>query len=284
VLSLWLHQDDDGYCAGRKIQNPNRLLKALTIAPTGRRKRRLAIIVTLASCCFILWCLVCLQWSSEVVLTGVWKGFLTDQFYATLLLIGTIMLAFHVVFEWLYWRETQCIMPLWDQAAKEPWDPQKRGLPRRYNWFGLPSMWFTCPEAYQDLATWIAHSKKLANQKGNHKVFPEEMAIFALDAENACQLRQNLYHAKLYSVQAGTFLLRSGCEMSSVSILEDPEELCIELMFYDSQTKEYLQPGKVPDVQLRAPVSQLATPNGNKAEHLFRTRFGSLFIDRLTSV
>eukprot|EP00438_Fugacium_kawagutii_P034530 Skav213820 [mRNA] locus=scaffold1987:591830:597615:+ [translate_table: standard] len=117
--------------------------------------------------------------------------------------VGTLMLIFHSIFEWLYWRETH-----------------------RFRWLGLPSMWFTSSDAYADL---IHHAKGHSSERKVNKVFPEEMALFSLSARNACQLRRSLRHAKLYNVHKASFLTRaydakSSC-LQSLPSGADPEAI-----------------------------------------------------------
>lgn len=241
-----LLEDDNGVCGGRNVDNPNRLLKALSLARTGRRRRAVLIIVLFGLLCSGMWTMVVYSWSMELQDSGIWQ--IGGEFYATLLLVGTLMFIFHFIFEWLYWRETQCVMPYWNRARKVPWDPVIHGTPHRFRWFGLPSMWFTSSDAYADLSLWIHHAKGHPCGRKVNKVFPEEMALFSLSACNACQLRQSLRHAKLYNVHKASFLTRcedakSSCQrLGSLPKGKDPEELKIDFVFYDIQSKEYLQP------------------------------------------
>lgn len=239
-----LLEDDNGICGGRNVDNPNRLLKALTLARTGRRRRAFLMILLFGLLCASMWSLVAYSWTMELEDSGIWQ--IGGEFYATLLLVGTLMLIFHAIFEWLYWRETQCIMPWWSRMRKVPWDPVIHGIPHRFRWLGLPSMWFTSSEAYADLAQWIHLAKGQPSERKVNKVFPEEMALYSLQASGACQLRRTLQHAKLYSVHTSSFLTRTGAK--SPGQLQDlpngghPEALQIDFMFYDIQSKEYLQP------------------------------------------
>eukprot|EP00439_Symbiodinium_sp_Y106_P060094 s3135_g8.t2 len=232
-----LLEDDHGVCGGRSIDNPNRLLKALTLARTGRRRRAVLIILLFGLLCSGMWSMVAYSWTMELT-EGVWS--IGDEFYATLLLVGTLMLLFHTVFEWLYWRETQCVMPWWNRQLKEPWDPARHGIPcaarkpEQREEFGLPSMWFTCGSAYSDLSLWIQHAKGQWRGKKVNKVFPEEMALFSLHASGACQLRRTLQHAKLYSVQRCSFLTREG-DANALPKGSDPEELQINFEQKETQ-------------------------------------------------
>lgn len=91
-------------------------------------------------------------------------------------------------------------MPYWNRARRVPWDPVAHGIPHRFRWLGLPSMWFTTTDAYADLSLWIEQAKGRPHERKVNKIFPEEMALFSLQASGACQLRRTLRHAKLYSV------------------------------------------------------------------------------------
>jgi len=246
-----LLEDDDGECNGRRIQNPNRFLKALALSRRGRRRRATTIIVGFAASCVLMWVVVTMMWLGNDSLLPLPEDFAID-FYPTLLLVGTLMLGFIIVFDWIYWRETQCVMPMHDGRA--PYNPQRHPVPRRYLWFGLPSMWFTSQEAYDDLRLWITCAQKrkgstdVCQQRAlKSKIFPEEMAIFALDTEAGCQLRNSLLRSKLYGVNSGKFLVqtRSGngvAGLRSIGKGENPVELQVHLLFFDNQTCEYMEP------------------------------------------
>jgi hypothetical protein len=171
---------------------------------------------------------------------------------ATQMLIGTVMLLFHGIFEWLYWRETQCVM-CWDDENDCPWDPRSkakkgRGVPRSKSWFGLPSMWFTSREAYDDVRLWITlATSKDPSTYVETKMFPEEMAGFAIDPDNACDLRKTLKDAKLYSLADGDHCARDDDETRSKSYRklqpgEEPEALNVDLVFYDAPSEQFLEP------------------------------------------
>jgi len=202
-------------------------------------------------------------WAVPTPDDGKWLGFLYEEelaVIATQMLIGTVMLLFHSIFEWLYWRETQCVMP-WNDKDDRPWDPRNKrgdGVPPSYSWFGLPSMWFTSREAYDDLRLWItiATSNKLVSHVET-KIFPEEMALFALDPDNACDLRRTLKHAKLFSLADWEYQSRElnpsetsrqssfgqrQVQLRSLQVGQAPEELQVELALYDSATGQFLEP------------------------------------------
>mmetsp|Transcript_111663 Transcript_111663/g.175914 ORF Transcript_111663/g.175914 Transcript_111663/m.175914 type:complete len:236 (-) Transcript_111663:133-840(-) len=170
------------------------------------------------------------------------------------------MVLFHISFEWLYWRETQSVMP-WHHESERPWDPRAKrgdGVPPCYRWFGLPSMWFTSRAAYDDVRLWItiATSSKPVSHVET-KIFPEEMALFALDPDNACDLRRTLKHAKLFSLADWEYQRREKdpseataqdssklhvVHLRSLQVGQAPEELQVELALYDSATGQFLEP------------------------------------------
>merc|ERR1719281_1653247 len=90
-----------------------------------------------------------------------------------------------------------------------PLDPRDNGhgLPFRYRWFGLPSMWFTSEEAYNDMRLWVQYSRQ---DKTDilPKLYPEEMALLALNPDGASYLRKTLASAKLFGRSTWDFLTR----------------------------------------------------------------------------
>lgn len=241
-----LLEDDDGVSGFKTIQNPNRLLKALTLSRDKHRKKRSFISIVL--CVVILWIAwinIFACWISPPS-DDLWFGlfdFEDRMVQATLLLVGTAMVVFHISFEWLYWRETQCVMPTHDDRS---WDPRSvaDGVPNRYRWFGLPSMWFTSREAYDDLRLWITLSRKDGDVVLT-RIHPEEMALFALQPEGASYLRKTLADAKLFSMGNWEFLARDAKgKPEAVKKGEDPDSLGISFVFYDKLTETYLQPGE----------------------------------------
>lgn len=253
-----LLEDDDGCTRnGRTIDNPNRLLKALAVSRRGRRRRSTATIASFGSLCAAMWFVVVSIWADMDFYD--WAEEMKDDFYATLLLVGTFMLGFIVAFDWIYWRETQCVLPFYDAANGVPFDPHKHGIPRGYRWLGLPSMWFTSQEAYDDLRLWITRAQQHGGAEldsddpraveevsvSRHgKIYPEEMAIFALDG-GGCLLRNALLHAKLYSNRSRNFMTRVDTEDGKVRPIrkgEEPEELGVRLLLFDSSSREYLEP------------------------------------------
>lgn len=270
-----LLEDDIGERDGEVIENPNRLLKALSLSSNHRRRSRAILTIIISSLTIIiLWTSVFWAWSSPPEDDGFWLGVFDEHDVSVLaaqLLIGSVMVGFHVLYELVYWRETQCVMP-WDSTQDGPWDPRAkhgRGLHFSHRWFGLPSMWFTSREAYDDLRLWITLS--LAKTQPSFivtKIFPEEMALYALNPHNASELQKTLKTAKLFSRAEWEFFARdescagedSTCRfMGSTSTSataenlkrkpchalragEDPEELNIELALFDRSTGQYLEP------------------------------------------
>merc|ERR1719350_1843099 len=153
-----LLEDDDGHSGGHTIQNPNRILKGFALSRRGRRRRATTTIVSFGFLCSLMWFVVVSIWADFDFYN--WAEEIKDEFYATLLLVGTLMLVFIVAFDWIYWRETQCVMPLYDVANDVPFDPHRHGIPPGYQWLGLPSMWFTSQEAYDDLRLWITRAQQ----------------------------------------------------------------------------------------------------------------------------
>jgi len=251
----------------------------------GRLRAILTVIIA-AIIAVVMWANVFWSWAAYEPSegNGLWLSLFDEHdvtAQATQLLIGTVMIGFHIAFELLYWRETQCVMP-WDSTCDMPWDPRERhgrGLHSSHRWFGLPSMWFTSREAYDDLRLWITLSR--SKQDDTHvatKIFPEEIALLALDPDSACDLRKTLRHAKLFSLSDWKFLTRrdshstharslsSGYQglkgnkpWTPVEASEEPEELGIELALFDSATGQFLGPH--PHAEYRSSLMQfLKTP------------------------
>jgi hypothetical protein len=271
-----LLEDDIGWRNNQLVENPNRLLKALSLGSNHRRRARAVLTVVIAVLItVVMWVNVFWSWVSPPKDDGLWLGLFNEydvMVQATQLLIGTVMVCFHIAFELLYWRETQCVMP-WDSKRSQPMDPrEKHGRSFSQRWLGLPSMWFTSREAYDDLRLWITLSRFRSKDQFSHivsKIFPEEMALFALDPDNACDLRKTLRHAKLFSLADWKFLVRNDPDAAvrgknrvtdalayrAVKASEEPEELGIELALYDSATGQFLEPH--PHAEYRSSLMQL---------------------------
>mmetsp|Transcript_10703 Transcript_10703/g.30494 ORF Transcript_10703/g.30494 Transcript_10703/m.30494 type:complete len:265 (+) Transcript_10703:1-795(+) len=223
------------------------------------------------------------------------------EHYVTLLLVGTLMLLCHFIYEGLYAREFKYIMPAKDlgNGASRPWDIALDGVPGgNMNWlFGLPCVWFSTREAYEDLRIWVTLASGLPNGNGDEapsqakarhqhtvwQVFFEEMAVYALeDCDCAARLRKSLLLAKLYDKQSKRFLrrlvpgedeprgvatvtmtnLHSTCTdgrdtFLPVDVVADkhqPEELAIELLFYDNRSGEVWIPNIPQEAETDAPM------------------------------
>jgi len=240
-----LLEDDDGITtdSDETIENPNRLLKALARTSKGNRAR----VVTWT--CFALF--VLLVGEAVVVDTMVWEncwGWPDIDVESSLgeappvfFLVMLIMLCFCTGFELIYARETQSVMPSTSDGS--PWDPISHGVPPAFRLFGLPAMWFTSQEAHDDLKLWITHAQRHHDNYPVAKIYPEEMALFALNGNGGCILRKTLLHAKFYSVDYGQFLSRDSrgrpCQLRDGA---EPTELDVDLVFYDKVSMEYLQP------------------------------------------
>jgi hypothetical protein len=263
--------DDDAFYTGDDgelilVANPNRLLKGVTLSKNHvRRRRSLLTMFAVSGVLITIWISVFWSWTAPAPDIGVWHALYHNrdvQVMAEQMLIGTVMLMFHCTFEWLYWRETQCVMP-WDDDLNMPWDPRPRkrhggkGVPPMYSWFGLPSMWFTSRETYDDVRLWITlATSKNPNTHLRTKIFPEELALFAINPDNACDLRKTLKEAKLFSLADLEFRTRSKEDSSAASLDngtstplhralqpgEEPEELQVDLVLYDIKNAQFLEP------------------------------------------
>lgn len=254
-----LLEDDGGVCHGRTIHNPNRLLKGLAISHCKSRRRRAFLTISIALVlCLCVWINIFWSWATPPD-DGIWLGLFDEEdrmMQASLLLVGTFMIAFHLAFEWLYWRETQCVLPPCPDG-RVPLDPREDcdGIPRRYRWFGLPSMWFTSQQAYDDLRLWVTHSRN--EDYGRAKLHPEEMALLALNPDGASYLRKTLGCAKLFDMGTWEFLTRDeqGRKPRSVRKGEDPEELSLDFVLFDNASDQFLQP----EEDYRSGMMQLLT-------------------------
>jgi hypothetical protein len=261
-----LLEDDVGSCNGCTVDNPNRMLKALSISRNKHRRSRSFITAFSAvGVVLLVWVNIIWSWASHPK-DEKWLGVFNEEdrvVQATLLLVGTAMVAFHISFEWIYWRETQCVMPNTD--GQRAWDPRTNadGVPSAYRWFGLPSMWFTSREAYDDLRLWITLSCKDTDQIVT-KIHPEEMALFALKPEGAAYLRRTLGDAKLFSMGTWEFLSRSEDGLPRpVGEGEQPDRLGMAFVFFDSASQQFLQP----EEDYRSGLMRLLTRTVSDLDH-----------------
>lgn len=243
-----LLEDDNGKSHGVIVENPNRLLKGLSLSHNRKRRGRAFITVFCAILVVsLVWINIFWSWANPPDEDSV-LGFFDEHdrtVQATLLLVGTAMVLFHISFEWLYWRETQCVMPTMPgDRGQRSWDPRATadGVPRQYLWFGLPSMWFTSREAYDDLRLWITYSCKHSNHIVT-KIHPEELALFALKPEGAGYVRRTLDDAKLFSIGKWEFFKRDKRGVPKpVQNGEEPEKLGMSFVFFDRASEQFLQP------------------------------------------
>jgi len=152
--------------------------------------------------------------------------------------VGSLMFVVHLLFEFVFMREMSAVMP--PTSSSQAWDPRKDGLPWRYRFFGLPSIWFSSAQALQDLKTWIDLSQP--NRRVS-EVYPAELALYALGGETErYRLQAGLKEAKLFNGKTGIF------ERSEDG---SPRSLDIELCFFDSQLQR-------PDCSFAGEFLQLA--------------------------
>jgi len=200
-----LVQDDD-HCEGG---NPNRLLKSLSLH--SRRSMiwggRLVYAVIIAAS-FVGWfsirCWNILfeltddtshldpfeRFSLQVIGDENDAGVLAMQ-----LIILDIMFALELIFEFMLWREMFLGMPSYrpasgSQSVQEgsesfAWDPRRGGVPWSYRLLGLPSMWFTTPEAMHKFKEYVVAAQLGAQESPfGIDVYPEEIARYALLGDN----------------------------------------------------------------------------------------------------
>merc|ERR1711912_98906 len=80
------------------------------------------------------------------------------------------------------------------------------------------------------------------------KIFPEEMALFALNPHGASYLRKTLSSAKLFGMAKDEFLTRDKKPNAPpgpprpVNPDEEPEELGLDFVLFDNASEWFLQP------------------------------------------
>jgi len=302
------------------LENPNRCIQALSYSRCGRRKFLSAsLLLFFVVLCTGSWGLVWNVWVAECN----WYctlGWTTPdegadiEHYVTLLVVGTLMLLCHFIYEGLYYREFKYIMPAKDDGngRKVPWDLDKDGIPRgNLNWlFGLPCVWFSSRAAYEDLRIWVTlcsgiptgssidSSELHRRQHTVQQVFFEEMAVYALeDCVCAARLRRSLLASKAFDKQSKRFLRRKqDCDVEGVinqvtmtklhSAVTDgtgqsdflpvniqadeiPEELGIELLFYDNRSGEVWIPSIPEEREDDAPMRLRHAASLNKQRSFF---------------
>lgn len=276
------------------LQNPNRCLQAMNYSARHRRRAASSLV---SFVCFALhtagWVASVWNWTTGTE-TYIWYNAIgidaeplegEAMHYNTLRLIGTVMVLCHLVFEFCKWREFQFTAPLSKDGS--PWDVTRDGIPpgRLNRIFGLPSIWFSSPTAYQDLRTWVTLAcQHTVGQKedrshdrpvrAHRQIFAEELAFFAIkDPYNAAHVRQCLLTSKIYDKRNRHFLKRPldgevnvhrrpGVRVTGLRYFgheedeeffqanlrkgEPPTELGVDLLFYDSRTHEISAP-KLPE-------------------------------------
>jgi len=101
----------------------------------------------------------------------------------------------HALFAWIQHYETSGVFPLTPSGAI--WDVREHGAPPGFR-VGLPSMWFTCKEAKDDLLRFIDGLNPGATVTD---FFPEELAVYAIhsDADQLEEVCQNLMECIFYN-------------------------------------------------------------------------------------
>jgi len=126
------------------------------------------------------------------------------------------------------------------------------GPQRRRPWSAsqIPLVWTPqhvvhITKAYDDLRLWVMHSR-FDSDIVRTKIYPEEMALLALNPDGASYLRKALSSAKLFSTGTWEFLVRDGRsgEPRPVKKGEDPEELNLDFVLFDRASDQFLQPGE----------------------------------------
>lgn len=272
------------------LENPNRWLQAVTYSKTMFHVLMPTFLVSIFVVLDIIsWGVVVASWCEAPVVEEVFGAYSQEtlEHPVTLLLVGTLMLFCHLCFEIIFWRETQYCLPL---KNDRPWRIHEDGMPRDMHLcslFGPPCIWFSTPQAYDDLRIWVtlasgehAHGKKGRSQKILPKVFFEELALYAIQEEtSATRLRRSLLQAKLFDKKTDCFLRRGphasasqqhqqqqrddhkvphvemrgvtphysgngkvGFYKVDIKAGQRPEELGLDLLFYDNRSGVYWAP------------------------------------------
>jgi len=268
--------------APKPVENPNRWIQAMSYTKTYLRAC-LPSIYLILYLLFVIsaWIGVVGCWSESdlSVLTALCPDPETAQLEhaVTLLLVGTLMLMCHLVFELMYWRETQFCMP--PNADGAPWSLKEDGVPSGFfcRIFGLPCIWFTSRKAYDDLCIWVTLASGEKTSRGNRQarsqsIWPtivfEELALYALqDVTKAARLRHSLLQSKLFDKRTDAFLRRAegsdnntpyvevsglarqyassgkaGFHKVNIPAGDCPAELELDLLFYDQRSGVYWAP------------------------------------------
>eukprot|EP00746_Dinoflagellata_sp_MGD_P048524 gnl/MRDRNA2_/MRDRNA2_220279_c0_seq1.p1 gnl/MRDRNA2_/MRDRNA2_220279_c0~~gnl/MRDRNA2_/MRDRNA2_220279_c0_seq1.p1 ORF type:complete len:421 (+),score=61.91 gnl/MRDRNA2_/MRDRNA2_220279_c0_seq1:22-1263(+) len=151
----------------------------------------------------------------------------------TLTLILWVMSIMHLVFEAIYWHETQLILP-------RHVDPQKMTCWQRI-WYGPPSMWFTDHGALKDLKFWVGSLHMM--QHRSSVIFPEEIALLAIEDAYRAEVQDCLLNSKLFNNYKGMFECRDHFEKTNSHLLTADSEkaaevsvLNVQLLFFDNKS------------------------------------------------
>lgn len=261
---LPLLSNDNEDATGNEVHNPNRMLKAMSFTVSGiwYWVWRLLHVIGV-TCCTISWLVLVRYWGmvnneeqanpmEDAIDAWVHNVAQDEDDGAALgmqVTVGTLMFVLHLLFEYIYGREMCAVMPL--TTRSQVWDPRQDGVPFKFWWFGLPSMWFTTEVAHRDLFHWMdsAHPTKHIFQ-----IYPQELALYALSGhEQRAFLKDTLKEAKLFDGKLRKFITRE------VDGEEKYLNLGIELCFYDGQLQkahcpfpgEFLELGEAGDHVIR---------------------------------
>lgn len=232
--------DDTESRSGEHTPNPNRLLKGMSItgSPVWGWLWRL-LHLTGVTLCTISWAVLARYWwmvdrIEDDELQNPMASFIDVIIFNTIqteddglslgmqVMVGTLMLLLHLIFEFLVLRETSGVMP---KNGEKIWDPRQDGLPLRYRFLGLPSMWFTTSDVQHDMKHWVELSNPTSHVA---EIYPQEIAYMALSGDGErVTLHQALRDAKLFDGHRREFVTRGGDN--------GYESLDIELCFFDSQ-------------------------------------------------
>jgi len=250
MCSLLPLLSDDCEDGTEHVHNPNRMLKAMSFT-----EARIwwwawwSLHFVGLSCCTLSWIILVRYWTFAAGTSDDSESHgIVDQWALKIamkpdtddgaiigmqIMVGTVMFVLHLFFEYVYQREMGAVMPA--TAKEHVWDPRKDGVPFKYQWFGLPSMWFTSDTTLRDLYRWIdsAHPTKSISM-----IYPQELALYALSGDQHRHfLKEALKEAKLFNGNSRKFVKKDGSA---------PQSLAIELCFFDQQQVKtnYNHPGE----------------------------------------
>lgn len=236
VFTIHNHRHDrwaiDDFTSIIQLQPPlpgdheNRILRSLTVGRSQlQRILGKALGASLIGVLVFLWWIIKERWamSPEEFLVNVpWASDIvdTEDDFAALsmqLVVLTFMFFLHVIYCLIHIYETQMVMPFDEDG--HVWDVRAKGVPCRFQIFGLPSMWFASETAKQDLLRSVG---ELHHGIVTSELFPEELALYALEGDEKQRedLARNLKEARTENEEG-----------------ESREALNLELCFFVSETK-----------------------------------------------